>query len=39
MSIWMQSAPYDLRDGNWNERRDTLGDTVVNLHRGIRAGI
>ena len=31
MSIWMQSAPYDLRDGDWNERRDTLGDTVVNL--------
>lgn len=31
MSVWMQSAPYHLRDGGWNKRRDALGDTVVNL--------
>jgi hypothetical protein len=31
MSVWMQSAPYDLRGSDWNQRRDTLGDTVVNL--------
>ena len=31
MSVWMQSAPYDLRGSDWNQQRDTLGDTVVNL--------
>jgi len=31
MSVWMQSAPYNLRDANWNDQRDGLGDTVVNL--------
>ena len=31
MSIWMQSAPHDLRDGDWSQQRDTLGDRVVNL--------
>ncbi len=29
MSLWMQAAPYELRNGNWNDRRDLLGDTVV----------
>ncbi len=31
MSVWMQSAPYHLRESNWNDQRDALGDTVVNL--------
>ncbi len=31
MSVWMQSAPYHLREGDWNSRRDLLGDTVMNL--------
>lgn len=31
MSVWMQSAPYHLRDGSWNKQRDALGDTVVSL--------
>jgi len=31
MSVWMQSAPYHLRESNWNKQRDGLGDTVVNL--------
>lgn len=31
MSVWMQSAPYHLREGNWNSQRDMLGDTVINL--------
>jgi phytoene dehydrogenase-like protein len=31
MSVWMQSAPYHLRDANWHEQRDALGDIVVNL--------
>ena len=30
MSVWMQSAPYRLRESNWNEQRDALGDIVVN---------
>jgi phytoene dehydrogenase-like protein len=31
MSVWMQYAPYRLRDSNWNAERDALGDTVVNI--------
>lgn len=31
MSVWMQSAPYHLKDGNWNDERNALGDTVVSL--------
>jgi len=31
MSVWMQSAPYDLREGGWNKQREPLGDLVVNL--------
>jgi len=31
MSVWMQSAPYQLRDGDWNLEREGLGDVVVNL--------
>jgi len=31
MSIWMQYAPYHLRDGHWDTQRDNLGDVVVNV--------
>jgi len=31
MSVWMQSAPYHLREGDWNSQRDLLGDTVIAL--------
>jgi phytoene dehydrogenase-like protein len=31
MSVWMQSAPYNLRDSSWHDHRDALGDIVVNL--------
>jgi phytoene dehydrogenase-like protein len=31
MSVWMQSAPYHLRQSNWHAERDALGDAVVNL--------
>jgi len=31
MSVWMQSAPYNLREADWNDERDALGDTVINL--------
>jgi phytoene dehydrogenase-like protein len=30
MSIYMQYAPYKLKDANWREQRGTLGDTVIN---------
>src|SRR3989454_2639604 len=29
MSITVQFAPYRLRNGDWNEHRDGLGDTVI----------
>ena len=29
MSVWMQSAPYHLRDGGWQQQRDALGDAVI----------
>lgn len=31
MSVWMQYAPYDLRQSNWHGQREVLGDTVVDL--------
>ena len=31
MSVWLQYAPYHLRDSNWAAERDALGDTVVNI--------
>jgi phytoene dehydrogenase-like protein len=31
MSVWMQSAPYHLRESTWNAQRDALGDAVVNI--------
>jgi len=31
MSIWVQYAPYHLREANWNEQREALGETVVNV--------
>jgi phytoene dehydrogenase-like protein len=30
MSIYMQYAPYKLRNSDWDSQRDALGDTVVN---------
>ena len=29
MSIYMQYAPYKLRNADWDSQRDALGDTVV----------
>jgi phytoene dehydrogenase-like protein len=31
MSVWMQYAPFSLRDGDWTGQREVLGDTVVDL--------
>jgi phytoene dehydrogenase-like protein len=30
MSIHMQFAPYHLKNGDWNSRRDDLTDAVIN---------
>ncbi len=30
MSVYVQYAPYKLKDGNWNSRREEFADTVVN---------
>ena len=30
MSIYMQYAPYKLRNADWDSQRDALGDVVVN---------
>jgi len=29
MSVTMQYAPYKLRDGNWDEQREKLGDKII----------
>jgi len=29
MSVYVQFAPYNLKEGNWDERREELGDAVV----------
>ena len=31
MSVLVQYAPYRLKKGNWDDRRDEIGDTVVDL--------
>ena len=31
MSVYVQFAPYHLKNGDWNSRREEFGDTVVNL--------
>jgi phytoene dehydrogenase-like protein len=30
MSVYVQYAPYQLRRGDWNSRREEFGDTVIN---------
>jgi phytoene dehydrogenase-like protein len=29
MSVFVQYAPYHLSSGNWDEQRESLGDTVI----------
>src|ERR1043166_3662407 len=29
MSCFVQYAPYNLKEGNWDEKRDAFGDTVI----------
>jgi phytoene dehydrogenase-like protein len=45
ISIYSQYFPYDLRDGSWDERREEVGDTILetlgryapNLPRAVEA--
>jgi len=30
MSCFVQYAPYNLKEGNWDEKREDFGDTVIN---------
>jgi phytoene dehydrogenase-like protein len=31
MSVWMQSAPYHLKESNWDNQRQELGDDVTDI--------
>ncbi len=31
MSVWMQAAPYELRNGQWNDQRECVGDTAMKI--------
>ena len=37
MSIFVQYAPYHLKDGTWPEKREALGDAVIETISRIRA--
>ena len=39
MSVIVQYAPYALRDGTWDERREELGDRVVATLESVAPGI
>jgi phytoene dehydrogenase-like protein len=34
MSIYVQYAPYKLKDGDWNSRREEFADNVINVLAG-----
>jgi phytoene dehydrogenase-like protein len=38
MSVWMQYAPYHLRESSWDGERDALGDTAVNVIEEYASG-
>jgi phytoene dehydrogenase-like protein len=39
MSILVQSAPYRLRDGDWDSQRDALGDLVTRTLESAAPGV
>ena len=39
MSVIVQSAPYRLREGDWDSRREALGDLVVETLETVARGI
>ena len=38
VSVWMQSAPYRLKESNWNDQRQTLGDRVTDILESYAPG-
>jgi phytoene dehydrogenase-like protein len=38
MSVWMQSAPYQLKENNWNDQRQALGATVTDMLESYAPG-
>jgi phytoene dehydrogenase-like protein len=38
MSVWMQSAPYHLKEGNWNDQRQALGEGVTDILESYAPG-
>ncbi len=39
MSVWMQYAPYRLKDGDWSVEREALGDLVMNVVEEYAPGV
>jgi phytoene dehydrogenase-like protein len=39
MSVHLQYAPYGLRDGSWDERRDELGDLAIRTLEAYAPGL
>lgn len=39
MSVLVQSAPYALRDGDWDDRREALGDLTIDTLERAAPGI
>jgi len=39
MSVIVQYAPYRLREGSWDERREELGDLVIRTLESVSPGI
>ena len=37
MGIFLQYAPYTLREGTWDELREPFGDRVIDADRGVCA--
>jgi phytoene dehydrogenase-like protein len=38
MSVWMQYAPYHLKESQWSDERQALGDTVENIMEDYAPG-
>ena len=38
MSVWMQSAPYQLKESNWNDQRQALGESVTDVLESYAPG-
>jgi phytoene dehydrogenase-like protein len=39
MSVWMQSAPYHLKESNWNDQRQALADSVTDIIETYAPGL